>query len=99
MSFHEFLANYKRTTTSQIQNIEFSLCGPRVIMCEEKERSRIFNERKLDPHKDDIEKYANDPELMIKVGTEYYDAKSFSYMLPYLQDKKLETPVSFLYSL
>jgi len=99
MNFHEFLSNYKRTPTSQIQNIEFSLCGPRVVMCEEKERSRIFNERKLDPHKDDIEKYADDPELMIKVGTEYYDKDSFSCMLPCLQDKELEAPVSFLYSL
>lgn len=102
-TLREFLASYRRkaaassSSAAVLDDVEFSLCGPNVLLCEEENQRRLFAEKKIDLHKDDVERLADDQNLIIRVNDVYYDVSTIPCVLPYLMSivKDLESPVNF----
>ena len=88
VSLYEKKFKTEKYDDSLPMNIEFSLCGSSIFMCEEKDQYRIFNERKLLIKKSDIEKIEDHPNLIMKIDTEYYDKTNINCVLSSLLDSQ-----------
>jgi len=73
---------------SALNNIEFSLCGNAITLGDKNDINFMFQAQKI--QKSEVSKYKNDPDLIIRTGSEYYDAKSAKYFLPNVFDKIID---------
>ncbi len=71
-------------TPPLLKTLQFSLCGDSIAIAEGKERDLIFEAHKLQVPEAGLKKYLSDPNLVIKMGGQYYDVKSAEYLLPEL---------------
>lgn len=70
---------------SPLSNIEFSLCGNAITLGDKDDIDFMFQAQRI--HKSELNKYLNDPDLIIRAGNQYYDAKSAKYLMPSVFDK------------
>lgn len=63
-----------------LDDIEFSLCGNAITLGDKNDLEFMFKAQKVPDS--EIRKYLNDPNLIVRIGEQYYDAKSANYLLP-----------------
>lgn len=67
---------------SLLDDVQFSLCGNAIKLGNREDLDYMFQAQRIRNH--EAEKHLHDPHLIVKIGSQYYNAKDAKHLLPEL---------------